>query len=133
MSDKINPAIIDEVIREIGRKYGAVCAYKLQKGDKENKAVLQVALIFREKPSRNIFHDIFQELSEKLSLTNIDLVIMNNAPLTITYIILKQGTQVYCDDQEILKRFKAKIVEEYLDFRNEVRGHTEISLEKARS
>jgi len=131
MSNKIS--LIDEVIREIGRKYGAVCAFKLQKGERENNVILQVALIFREKPSKEVFHNIFQELSDKLSLNNIDLLIMNDAPLTLTYVVLKQGEQVYCDDQEVLKKFKAKIIEEYLDFRNEVRGQTEISLEKARS
>lgn len=131
MKSKID--IIDEAIKEIGRKYGAVCAFKLQKGGKEGDVVLQVALIFREKPSKEIFHSIFQELSGKLPIAHIDLLIMNNAPLTLTYVVLKQGEQVYCDDQEELKKFKAKIVEEYLDFRNEVRGQTEISLEKARS
>jgi len=131
MSNKIS--LIDEVIREIGRKYGAVCAFKLQKGERENNVILQVALIFREKPSKEVFHNIFQELSDKLPLNNIDLLIMNDAPLTLTYVVLKQGEQVYCDDQEVLKKFKAKIIEEYLDFRNEVRGQTEISLEKARS
>ncbi len=123
---------IDDVISEVGRKYGAICAYKLQKGEGESKGALQVAFIFREEPSKETFHSIFEELSKKLSLSNINLIILNKAPLTISYIILKQGEQVYCDDKEILKRFKAKIVEKYLDFRNEVRGQTEISLEKAR-
>lgn len=131
MSDK--ESFINEVIREVGRKYGAVCAYKMQRGEKEGEVTLQVAFIFREEPTKEIFHNIFQELSEKLSLSNLDLLIMNHAPLTLSYIILKQGEQVYCDDINVLKEFKAKIVEQYLDFRNEVRGQTEISLEKARS
>ncbi len=122
---------IDEIIKTIGRKYGAFCAYKIikQVGDSE---VLQIAFIMRDDNEKPDFHKIFSELSEKLKSTNIDLVILNTAPLAIAYIILKKGEEVYCDDRALLKRFAAKVVEKYLDFRNEVRGHTEISLKKTK-
>lgn len=120
---------IDEIITEIGRKYGAFCAYKIQRqiGGTE---VFQIAFIFDNECGEEKFHNIFSDLSEKLCTPHIELIILNTAPPTISYIILKDGKEVYCDNKEKLKSFRAKITEQYLDFRNEVRGHTEVSLKK---
>jgi len=126
-----NYSELDEIIKEVGRRYGAICALKIIKRNRGSETIL-IAFLMGEKREERDFHKIFEEISDKLKLTNIDLIILNDAPLTICYGILKEYEVVYCDNKEKLKAFKAQITEKYLDFREEVRGHTEISLKKAK-
>ena len=121
---------VDEIITRIGRKYKAICAFKLEK-ELGGSKVLQIAFLMGEKREEGDFHKIFSELSEELEMSNIDLVILNDAPLAIAYTIIKDGEEIYCDNREALKKFKANVTERYLDFRNEVRGQIEISLKKS--
>jgi predicted nucleotidyltransferase len=47
----------------------------------------------------------------------IDLVLMNDAPMRFSYHIIKSGKLMLCADREILVEFIEKTVKLYLDFR----------------
>ncbi len=125
--------IIDEAIMEVGRKYGAICAFKyISQAGAVKK--LQIGFLFREKEENEKFHKIFSEISERLREFNleIEVIILNKAPLATAYIIIRDGTEIYCDDIEQTRRFKSRLIEKYLDFREEVQGYIQVSFEKAR-
>ena len=55
--------------------------------------------------------------NEQLKTDEIDLVLMNDAPVRFSHNIIKSGKLLFCTDTDVLKDFIEKTVKVYLDFR----------------
>ena len=55
--------------------------------------------------------------NEHFETDEIDLVLMNDAPMRYAYNIIKSGKLLFCSDSNILKDFIEKTVKLHLDFR----------------
>jgi predicted nucleotidyltransferase len=60
--------------------------------------------------------DLEAAVSETLATDELDLVILNTAPLRFAYQILKHGRLVLVKDREQLIDFRERVVKLYLDF-----------------
>ena len=58
-----------------------------------------------------------------LQRDDIDVVILNNAPLTLRYRILETGKLLFCRDNKLRIRFIYETVRDYLDFEPLLRVH----------
>ncbi|MHA1615923.1 MAG: hypothetical protein ACTSX9_01260 [Candidatus Njordarchaeales archaeon] len=125
--------ILSRII-EVARKFGAVCAILL---DKKNirKGNIRIGLLFDRQVEKDLYHKIFSELLEKLSVEKDNLIIdiLDNAPIILVYNYLKEGQMLFCDDEEKFKRFKATKISQYLEIRDEMRIHTTIPLKESES
>lgn len=55
--------------------------------------------------------------NEQLKTEEIDLVLLNDAPVRFSHNIIKSGKLLFCSDVDVLKDFIEKTVKVYLDFR----------------
>jgi len=55
-------------------------------------------------------------ITETLTTEEIDLVVLNTAPLRFSYSILKNGALVFVRNAEHLIDFREQVIKEYLDF-----------------
>ena len=56
------------------------------------------------------------DLAEQLGHDDVDVVVLNEAPLALAYRVLRDGVLVYCRDRDHSVQFKARTVSQYLDF-----------------
>jgi len=55
--------------------------------------------------------------NEQFETDEIDLVLMNDAPVRFSHNIIKSGKLIFCSDYDVLRDFIEKTVKVYLDFR----------------
>ena len=61
--------------------------------------------------------DLIGKFNEVLRTDEVDLVMMNDAPMRFSHNIIKSGKLIYCKDKKELSDFIEKTVKLYLDFR----------------
>ena len=61
--------------------------------------------------------EVIDLLNDVFRTDEIDLVIMNNAPLTFCYNIIKTGKMLYCRERTELVDFQERLTKLYLDFK----------------
>lgn len=57
------------------------------------------------------------ELEEALSPIEVDLVLLNRAPIVLRYEVISQGTFLYCEDDDFRTDFEDIVLRDYLDFK----------------
>jgi predicted nucleotidyltransferase len=61
--------------------------------------------------------DLIGVFNESFKTDEVDLVLMNDAPMRYSYNIIKSGKLLLCSDSDALRDFIEKTVKLYLDFR----------------
>ncbi|MDB4442201.1 nucleotidyltransferase domain-containing protein [bacterium] len=61
--------------------------------------------------------DLIGKFNEVLRTDEVDLVMMNDAPMRFSYNIIKSGKLLYCSNKAELSDFIEKTIKLYLDFR----------------
>jgi len=64
----------------------------------------------------NLKMDLLDELFRFFKSENVDLIILNEAPIFLQYKIIRYGKLIFSPDLSSLYRFKAQVVSEFLDF-----------------
>ncbi|HIE26022.1 TPA: nucleotidyltransferase domain-containing protein [Candidatus Poribacteria bacterium] len=72
------------------------------------------------------------DFSNILQRDDIDVVILNNAPLTLRYRILETGKLLFCRDKKLRVRFTYETVRDYLDFEPLLKVHKKALLSIAK-
>lgn len=69
------------------------------------------------------------ETGRLLKTDKIDLVILNDIPLSLSYRVVRDGKIIYCKDELKRIRFEARIMSMYFDRKYYYDRHTELSIE----
>ncbi|GIV79737.1 MAG: hypothetical protein KatS3mg050_4131 [Litorilinea sp.] len=77
--------------------------------------------------------DIGFDLIRLLGREEVDLVILNEAPLALQYHVLRDGRLLFCRDENIRIQFEAATVTRYLDFQPVLERHNQAILRQARN
>jgi hypothetical protein len=73
--------------------------------------------------------NLISELTGILKTNNVDLVVMNNAPLLLNYNIIRNGRILKSDESKRLE-FENKILSRYLDEQYYIKRHTDETLQR---
>ena len=76
--------------------------------------------------------DLIGGLMERLACNDVDVILLNQAPLALSYRVLRDGRLVYCRDEQVRIEYQAGIVSRYLDFKPVIERHERAILERAR-
>ncbi len=63
------------------------------------------------------FIELYRVLSQEFDNREVDIVFLNNAPLTLKFNVVTQGRVIYRDSVEFEGNFKEKVIKEYIDFK----------------
>lgn len=61
--------------------------------------------------------ELLAKLISLLSFNDIDLIILNEAPLLLKHRIVQSGREIYTKDEKISKEFCIKVMEQFLDLK----------------
>lgn len=82
---------------------------------------LDIALLFYNNISKedmeNIENKIFNDISSYLGTEEVDLINLNNSPLSIKYGVLKDKEFLYCGNKDFIVDFESNVILEYIDFK----------------
>jgi len=77
---------------------------------------VDVAVLFDEgSDTDRIYLKLCVEVSKALHTDEVDLVILNEAPVTLKYNILKEGKLLFCRDETKRIRFQVRVINDYID------------------
>ncbi|WP_048175275.1 nucleotidyltransferase domain-containing protein [Methanothermobacter sp. CaT2] len=101
------------------------------RGDKGKLGDFDIGVLLQEPPQehgRLQFHlKLLDDLVSLLKADKVDLIIMNDAPLSLNYNIIKEGILLK-DDEEKRIRFEKNIMSEYLDRKYYMDRHARIAI-----
>ena len=114
------PKLLDRISKE--SEVVALYAFgSLASGDLKPLSDLDFAiLISRELDQQKRFDghlDLIGTFNQVLGTDEVDLVMMNDAPMRFSYSIIKSGKLIYCRDLTELAEFIERTTKLYLDFR----------------
>ena len=114
------PQLLDRIAKE--REIVALYAFgSLASGDLKPLSDLDFGILVSsklDKQKRFDKHlDLIGKFNEVLNTDEVDLVMMNDAPMRFSHNIIKSGKLIYCADSRELTDFVEKTVKLYLDFR----------------
>ena len=91
------------------------------KGTQSEESDLDIAVLVNEKKLRvkslDIIRRDYYAASPRLSLRNVDIVILNTAPPYLKHRIIKTGTLLFDKNRKLRVRFVTNAILEYLDFK----------------
>ena len=97
---------------------------------------VDVAILLEGRPEDSHCLDLRMEiiggLADLLDTDQVDVLILNQAPSTLRYAVLRDGVLLFCRDRQSMVEFRLQTVNEYLDFKPILRRHERAILEKAR-
>lgn len=73
--------------------------------------------------------ELISELTCLLKTDNVDLVVLNDSPLLLTYNIIREGI-ILKSDEPLRVKFETKVMSRYLDERYHIERHTKESLKR---
>ena len=79
--------------------------------------------------SFDLQHELISELTGFLKTNNVDLVVLNDSPLLLTYNIIRDGI-ILKSDEPLRVKFETKIMSRYLDERYHIERHAKESLKR---
>jgi uncharacterized protein len=85
--------------------------------------------------AENLFDErlrIMGDLMDLLNHNEVDVAILNQAPLALAYRVLRDGVLLYCASQDVRVHYTARIVSLYLDFKPVIERHERAILDRAR-
>ena len=114
------PELIDQISRD--KEIVALFAFgSLARGDLKPLSDLDFGILVIPSLTRRQRFDKHLELiglfNEQFESDEIDLVLMNDAPVRFSHNIIKSGKLLFCSDFGVLGDFIEKTVKVYLDFR----------------
>ncbi len=80
-----------------------------------------------QKESFDLQLELISKLTEVLKTDDIDLVVLNDSPLLLTYNIIRDGI-ILKSDEPLRVKFETKIMSRYLDERYHIERHAKESL-----
>lgn len=63
----------------------------------------------------DVYRDLYVRIYEILASERFDLVLLNQAPLTLKFTIVSEGKLIYACCEEILNEFELNVIREYQD------------------
>lgn len=97
---------------------------------------IDVAVLLPDAPDADACFDarltLVGDLMQVLHTNAVDILILNQAPLTLRYAVLRDGVLLYMRDKEAYVTFRVRTLNEYFDFQPLVRMHQRIFFEKIR-
>ena len=125
-----------ELIKYFGNKDSIILAYlfgSTVRGDTGRLSDIDIGVLLDEKISNRDRFDmelkIISEISLLINKNKIDLVVLNEAPLLLSYNIIKTGVILKSNELERIK-FETKIIDEYLDQKYYINRHSYDSLKR---
>ncbi|MDM7917885.1 MAG: nucleotidyltransferase domain-containing protein [Methanosarcina sp.] len=82
-----------------------------------------------QKESFDLQLELISKLTEVLKTDDIDLVVLNDSPLLLTYNIIRDGI-ILKSDEPLRVKFETKIMSRYLDERYHIERHAKESLKR---
>jgi predicted nucleotidyltransferase len=77
---------------------------------------VDVAVLFDEGADiDHIYLKLCVEVSKALHTDEVDLLILNKAPVTLKHKVLKEGKMLFCRDEIKRIRFQVKVINDYID------------------
>ncbi|NLO29648.1 MAG: nucleotidyltransferase domain-containing protein [Methanosarcina mazei] len=73
--------------------------------------------------------ELISELTCLLKTDNVDIVVLNDSPLLLTYNIIREGI-ILKSDEPLRVKFETKVMSRYLDERYHIERHTKESLKR---
>jgi predicted nucleotidyltransferase len=114
------------MIKDIFVKYSdkIAAAYLFGSFHKKNTTPLSdldIALLFYNNVSKedmeNVENKIFNDISSYLGTEEVDLINLNNSPLSIKYGVLKDKEFLHCGNKDFIVDFESNVILEYIDFK----------------
>jgi hypothetical protein len=97
---------------------------------------VDIAVLLRGQPdddrSLDARMDLGAALSALLGRNDVDVVILNQAPLALAYRVLRDGVLLLCRDEDARIAYTWRTVSEYLDYEPFLRRYERALLERAR-
>lgn len=82
---------------------------------------VDIAILFDERLSseeiENMENEIYVKLTEALGTDEVDLIVLNRAPLSVRFGVLKDKEIIYFSDKQKVIDFQCNVVSKYLDFK----------------
>ncbi|MCW5853566.1 MAG: nucleotidyltransferase domain-containing protein [Anaerolineae bacterium] len=72
------------------------------------------------------------EVTDALKFDDVDVVVLNQAPLALAYRVLRDGVVLACRDRDRRVQYTARIVSRYLDFKPVIERFERAIIERAR-
>ena len=110
-------------LRKYAQRRGIVALYlfgSVAQGRATRLSDIDIAVLLPHEDAENLFEKRLQlivDLMELLGESNVDLVVLNEAPPLLCHRILTEGELLYSRDEGERARFEARKVLEYLDFK----------------
>lgn len=117
-------------------KYPVILAYLFgseAKGKSGPLSDIEIALFIDKGISKSEQFDLRRRLSNELSSimgVMVDLVILNDTPIQLSFEIIKNGKLISCGNKETKVDMEVEILSKYLDRRYYDKRHAELTLEK---
>ena len=113
---------LKEKLQDIFLYYGTRIAYLFGSQIKGNMGPLSdvdIAVVFSSelKPEErfskrlSLLHDIMQALET----ANLDLVVLNDAPVSISFNVIREGQVLFSQDRSYQMKFEETVIRDYLD------------------
>ena len=121
------------------RKYPVVTAYIFGSEAKGTSGLLSdidIAVFVHEGVSKAERFDLRLRFSNELSAVmsrTVDLVILNDSSIQLSYEIIRHGKLIFCSDKATKVDLEVDILSRYLDRRYYDKRHAEITLQKIAS
>lgn len=92
-------------------------------------AILLPNELSAEECARSQLH-FLDKLTKHLKNDNVDVVILNHAPLLLQHRIVRDGKVIFCRDERRRVHYEAHVIRDYLDFQHFERAYNEALLER---
>jgi len=128
---------LEQKLREFFSKVeGVTLAYlfgSTVRGEANRLSDIDIAVLFDDtllqKEAFDLQLEVISELTGLLKTNNVDLVIINDSPLLLTYNIIREGI-ILKSDEPVRVKFETKIMSRYLDERYHIQRHAKESLRR---
>lgn len=128
---------LEQKLREFFSKIeGVTLAYlfgSTVRGEANYLSDIDIAVLFDDtllqKEAFDLQLELISELTGLLKTNNIDLVVLNDSPLLLTYNIIRDGI-ILKSDEPLRVKFETKIMSRYLDERYHIERHAKESLKR---
>jgi predicted nucleotidyltransferase len=102
------------------------------RGDIGGISDVDIALLLPNEPgpeecARSQLH-FLDKLTRHLKSDNVDVVILNHAPLLLQHRIVRDGKVIFCCDERERVHYEARVIRDYLDFQYFERAYNEALL-----
>jgi predicted nucleotidyltransferase len=132
-----DPEQLEQKLREFFSKVeGVTLAYLFGstiRREANRLSDIDIAVLFDDtllqKEAFDLQLELIGELTGLLKTNNVDLVIINDSPLLLTYNIIREGI-ILKSDEPLRVKFETKIMSRYLDERYHIQRHAKESLRR---